>query len=136
MRTDIWAAVRVSLPGNELHDFPRRQISYSSFQALADLLCVDEKTLGMYLGISAETLVKRAKTGLFSVRESTRLDALITVVQSSVELFEGDVEAAATFLRSPSRAFNSKAPLEMLDAGGDASAVIDLIGRLEHGIVV
>lgn len=136
MRTDIWAAVHVSLPGNELHDVPRRQIPHSSFQALADLLCMDEGTLGMYLGISVETLVKTAKTGLFSVPDSTRLDALIAVLQSSVELFEGDVQAAAAFLRSPSRAFNSKAPLEMLDAGGDARAVIDLIGRLEHGIVV
>ncbi|MGE8188351.1 antitoxin Xre/MbcA/ParS toxin-binding domain-containing protein [Pseudomonas sp. NPDC086278] len=136
MRTDIWAVLRVSSPGTEHHDVPRRQISHSSFQALADLLCLDEKTLGMYLGISAETLVKRAKTGLFSVRESTRLDALIAVVQSAVELFEGDVQAGAVFLCSPSRAFNSKAPLEMLNAGGDARAVIDLIGRLEHGIVV
>ena len=136
MSTDIWAALHVSLPGTELHDFPRRQIAQSSFQALADLLCLDEKTLGMYLGISAETLVKRAKTGLFSVHESTRLGALIAVVQSSVELFEGDVQAAAVFLRSPSRAFNSKAPLEMLDAGDDAGAVIGLIRRLEHGIVV
>ncbi|MHC8378493.1 antitoxin Xre/MbcA/ParS toxin-binding domain-containing protein [Pseudomonas sp. MDT1-16] len=136
MRTDIWAALHVSSPGSELHDLPRRQISHSSFQALADLLCLDEETLGMYLGISAETLMKRAKKGFFSVRESTRLDSLIGVVQSSAELFEGDVQAAAAFLRSPSRAFNSKAPLEMLDAGGDAGAVIDLIGRLEHGIVV
>jgi putative toxin-antitoxin system antitoxin component (TIGR02293 family) len=136
MSTDIWAVLHVPLPGTELHDFPCRQIAHSSFQALADLLCMDEKTLGMYLGISAETLVKSAKTGLFSVHESKRLDAQIAVAQSCVELFEGDVQAAAAFLRSPSSALNSKAPLEMLDAGGDAGAVIDLIGRLEHGIVV
>lgn len=77
--------------------------------------------LGMCLGISAKTLGKRAKTGLFSVHESKRLDALIAVVQSSVELFECDVQAAAAFLRSPSRAFNSKAPLEMLNAKGRRS---------------
>ncbi|MGE8189005.1 antitoxin Xre/MbcA/ParS toxin-binding domain-containing protein [Pseudomonas sp. NPDC086278] len=136
MRTDIWAVLHVPLPGSEHHDFLRRQIPHSSFQALADLLCMDQKALGTYLGISDETLIKRAKKGFFSVRESKRLEALIAVVQSSVELFEGDVQAAAAFLRSPSRAFNSKAPLEMLDAGGDAGAIIDLIGRLEHGIVV
>jgi putative toxin-antitoxin system antitoxin component (TIGR02293 family) len=136
MSTDIWAALHVSLPGTELHDFPCRQIAHSSFQALADLLCMDEKALGTYLGISDETLMKRAKTGFFSVRESKRLEALIAVVQSSVELFEGDVQAAAAFLRSPSRAFNSKASLEMLDAGGDAGAIIDLIGGLEQGVVV
>lgn len=135
MRTDIWAALHVSSPGSEVHDFARRQIPLSSFQPLADMLCMDEETLGMYLGISAETLVKRAKTGLFSLRESKRLYALIALLQAASELFGGDTQAAATFLRSPSRSFNSRAPSEMLDARGDASAVIDLIGRLEHGVI-
>ena len=136
LRTDIWAALHLSSPGTEPHDYTRRQIPFASFQSLADLLITDLDMLGMCLGISAKTLGKRAKSGLFSVRESKRLDVLISVVQSSIELFEGDVLAAAAFLRSPSRAFNLKAPLEMLDARGDARAVIDLIGRLEHGIVV
>ena len=107
---------------------------YAPFQSLANILGVDEETLGGGLWISPELLSKRAKTELFSLRESKRLYALIAVVQASCDLFEGDVQAAATFLRSSSWAFNSKSPLEMLLTGGNSSAVIDLIGRLEHGI--
>ena len=134
MRTDIWAALHLSSPGSELHHFARRQIPFSSFQPLADMLCMDKKTLGRCLGISPEILSRRAKTGVFSLREGRRLYALIAVVQACCELFEGDVQAARIFLRSPSRGFNSKTPLEMLITGADSSAVIDLIGRLEHGI--
>lgn len=107
---------------------------YAPFQSLAIMLGVDEETFGGDLRISPELISKRAKTGFFSLRESKRLYALIAVVQASCDLFEGDVQAAATFLRSPSRGFNSKSPLEMLLTGGNSSAVIDLIGRLEHGI--
>ena len=134
MRTDILAALGLLSPGTQHHDLARRRMHYASFQSLADILDVDEKTLGRGLRISPELLSRRAKTGLFSLRESKRLYALIAVVQASCDLFEGDVQAAATFLRSPSRGFNSKSPLEMLLNGGNSSALIDLIGRIEHGI--
>lgn len=66
--------------------------------------------------------------------ESRRLYGLIVALQASCELFEGDVQAARSFLCSPLRCFNSKTPLEMLITEEGTSAVIDLIGRLEHGI--
>lgn len=134
MRTDILAALGLPSPGTQHHDLARRRMDYAPFQSLALMLGVDEETLGGGLRISPELISKRAMTGLFSLRESKRFYALIAVVQACCDLFEGDVQAAATFLRSPSRGFNLKSPLEMLLTGGNSSAVIDLIGRLEHDI--
>jgi putative toxin-antitoxin system antitoxin component (TIGR02293 family) len=118
MRTDISVALGLPSPGTQLHYFACRRMLYAPFQSLANILGVDEETLGRGLWISPELLSKRANTGLFSLRESKRLYALIAVVQASCDLFEGDVQSAATFLRSPSRGFNSKSPLEMLLTGG------------------
>lgn len=135
MRTDILAALGLPSPGTQHHDLACRRMHYASFQSLADILDVDEETLGRGLRISPELLSRRAKARLFSLRESKRFHALIVVVQASCDLFEGDIQAAVTVLRSPSPGFNSKAPLEMLDARGHTGAVIDLIGRLEHCVV-
>lgn len=85
------------------------------------------------MGISSE-LLSNAKTVGFFLCESRRLYGLIVALQASCELFEGDVQTARDFLRSPLRCFNSKTPLEMLITEEGTSAVIDLIGRLEHGI--
>ncbi|WP_150658062.1 antitoxin Xre/MbcA/ParS toxin-binding domain-containing protein [Pseudomonas fluorescens] len=134
MKPDIWVSPHSPSADIEPHDSARGQMPFSSFHHLADMLRMDDETLGMCIKIPPEKLSRRAKTGLFSLRESQCIYALITAVDASCELFEGDVQAAATFLRSPARHFNSKTPLEMLITGGDSSAVIDLIGRLEHGI--
>lgn len=90
--------------------------------------------LGKHMGMSSGLLSNATAEGFFSVCESRRLYGLIVALQASCELFEGDVQAARSFLQSPLRCFNSKAPLEMLITEEGTSAVIDLIGRLEHGI--
>ena len=135
MKTDIWVTVNLPSPSIELHDFVRRRMPFPSFQSLAEMLCIDEELLGKHMGISSELLLNATTVGFFSLCESRRLYGLIVALQASCELFEGDVQAARAFLLSPLRCFNSKAPLEMLITDEGASAVIDLIGQLEHGVL-
>lgn len=134
MKTDIWCSVNLPSPGIELPGVVRRRMPFPSFQLLAEMLCIDEELLGKHMGISSELLSNATVAGFFSVCESRRLYGLIVALQASCELFEGDVQAARSFLQSPLRCFSSKTPLEMLVTEVGASAVIDLIGRLEHGI--
>ncbi len=94
------------------------------------MLCIDEELLGKHKGISSELLSNAMTVGFFSVWESRRLYGLIVALQASCELFEGNVQAARAFLRSPLRCFNSKTSLKMLITEEGASAVVDLIGRL------
>ena len=134
MKTDIWIALRLPLPGTEFHNSIRHKMPYASFDRLADTLFIDGESLGRCLGISPKTLLNGAKTGHFSSRESERLYTLIAVLQASCQLFEGDVQTASRFLISPLRGLNSRAPLEVLRTMGGAGDVVDLIGRLENGI--
>lgn len=134
MKTDIWSTVNLPLSGIELRDVVLRGMPFSSFQSLAEMLCIDEEMLGKHIGISSELLLNATTVGFFSLCESRRLYGLVVALQASCELFEGDVQAAGAFLCSPLGCFNSKTPLEMLITEEGASAVIDLIGRLEHGI--
>lgn len=135
MKIDIWGAVNSPLSGIELRDVVLRGMPFSSFQSLAEMLCIDEEMLGKLIGISSELLLNATTVGFFSLCESRRLYGLVVALQASCELFEGDVQAARDFLRSPLRCFNSKAPLEMLNTEEGASTVIDLIGQLEHGVL-
>lgn len=135
MNTDIWATVNLPSPSIELHDVVGRSMPYPSFQSLSETLCIDEELLGKHMGISSERLSNATTVGFFSLCESRRLYGLIVALHASCELFEGDVQAARAFLLSPLRCFNSKAPLEMLITEEGASAVIDLIGQLEHGVL-
>ncbi|MBM6443441.1 DUF2384 domain-containing protein [Pseudomonas sp. MIL9] len=57
-------------------------------------------------------------------------------MNAAIVLFEGDRCAARQWMRSPVRGVNSRAPLDMIATRVETQAVMDLIGLLEHGVVV
>lgn len=61
--------------------------------------------------------------------------AKIEVYHSVVQLFEGDVEAAQSWLNEPAKALCGNTPLQHLITVEGADEVRDLIGRLEQGVI-
>jgi putative toxin-antitoxin system antitoxin component (TIGR02293 family) len=72
--------------------------------------------------------------GRFAPDESERLLRVSTVFEKAVELFEGDVAGAVTWLTSPRRALGYQTPLAYSRTELGAREVENLIGRLEHGV--
>ena len=58
------------------------------------------------------------------------------LVESAVELFNGNRPAADRWLRSPQRAFGGQVPLHLAATESGARQVHMLIHQLEHGVVV
>jgi putative toxin-antitoxin system antitoxin component (TIGR02293 family) len=61
---------------------------------------------------------------------------VIAVFEKALTLFEDDVTAATEWMSSPARGLGSKRPLDMLRARVETRAFVDLIGRLESGVLV
>jgi putative toxin-antitoxin system antitoxin component (TIGR02293 family) len=51
-------------------------------------------------------------------------------------LFEDGVSAATKWMCSPVRGLGSRRPIDMLCTRVETNAVLDLIGRLERGVLV
>jgi putative toxin-antitoxin system antitoxin component (TIGR02293 family) len=64
------------------------------------------------------------------------LVALIAVFVQGLLLFENDAVAVAQWMNSPILGLGSKRPLEMVGTRVETDAVLDLIGRLEQGVLV
>lgn len=56
------------------------------------------------------------------------------VIHAAERLFEGDQDAARQWLSSSVRDLGEKPPIELLDTEAGAQGVLQLIGRLEHGV--
>ena len=121
--------------GTSLFDLVRTGLPFEFLDRIASLLQIKREVIAKAICVSPSTLARRAKAGLFSTLVSDRLVALITVFQETLTLFEGDVSAAKEWLTSPVRGLGSKRPLEMLGTRVEANAVLDLIGRLERGVL-
>ncbi|MEW6567704.1 MAG: antitoxin Xre/MbcA/ParS toxin-binding domain-containing protein [Chloroflexota bacterium] len=108
--------------------------SYQAFERVRRLLGMPASELAALLQIPQRTLTRRKQAGKLAADESERLLRLSRVVDTAIELFEGEPQPAVEWLQSSNRALGGQVPLEMAKTEIGAREVEDLIGRLEHGI--
>ncbi len=89
--------------------------------------------LAQALGIPQRTLARRKREGILNSEESSKLLRLARVVSRASEVFD-DPAAAVDWLKSPNAALRGNAPLSLLDTDIGAESVLDMLGRIEHGV--
>lgn len=131
----FWQQLGVPARGAQLYAALRAGLPYEVFERLAQYTDLNRSALAIHLGIAPATLQRRLKMRQFNAEESDRLFRLAAVYKAALDLFEGDAEATRRWLAEPVRGLGNYQPLEMLATSAEAQAVLDLIGRLEHGVV-
>lgn len=91
-------------------------------------------TIARAVGIPARTLIRRKQAKRLTPGESDRLYRLAVVFAKAAELFAGDIKAAREWLTKPARGLGHKVPLEFAQTAAGERMVLDLIGRLQHGV--
>lgn len=100
---------------------------------IVDWAKITQNDLRKMSGIPSTTFSRSLKAR-FNAEQSERLVRIIRVIDRTVELFEGDKEAAQKWLNEPNRALSWKVPAELMASETGAYEVLKLITRLEHGV--
>ena len=108
--------------------------SYEVYNNLAALSGLSKKELAKVAVIAPATLQRRARAGKFNRDESDRLYRFAKILKAATDLFEGDMETARMWLRKPARGLGNRKPVDMLATSAETETVMELIGRLEHGV--
>ena len=58
----------------------------------------------------------------------------VKILVAAVGLFDGNEKEALRWLRNPVKALGNKRPVDMLSNDADTQIVLNVIGRLEHGV--
>jgi putative toxin-antitoxin system antitoxin component (TIGR02293 family) len=132
----IWEAIGLPSRGARLHELVHQGIPFELLEQIATLVQMSRADLSHAICVSSTTLARRAKAGRFNTDESDRLVALIAVFEQACSLFENDSAAAANWMSSPVQGLGLKRPIDMLRTRVEANAVLDLIGKLERGVLV
>lgn len=111
----------------------RRGLPARSIEAVAKAVELTQAELSETLAIPERTLIRRKKEGTLSNDESAKLVRLARIVQRATEVF-GDHAGALDWLKSKNRALGQVTPLSLLDTDLGAEAVMDTLGRIEHGV--
>jgi putative toxin-antitoxin system antitoxin component (TIGR02293 family) len=104
------------------------------FNALSRASGLKEGDLARLARIPARTMARRKKEGVFPLEEGERVLRLMRIVERAMELFEGNADEAAGWLKSANPLLEGKSPLEYADTEPGAQLVQQVIGRLEHGV--
>ena len=111
-----------------------RGLAFKSLRTLEAVSGVDALAIASVIGIPERTLARRKTAGRLSPHESERLFRISTVFEKAVELFEGDVPAAVSWLTAPKNALGNHSPLAYSRTDVGAREVENLIGRIEYGV--
>jgi len=111
-------------------------LSYAAFERLKNRLEVTSHELADAALITHRTLARRKKEGRFGPGESDRLVRLSRVFARAIELFEGDVEGARSWLMRPVLGLGNAIPFDMARTEVGSREVEKLIHQLEHGVVI
>lgn len=133
---DIWAALRLPARGTKLYELVHHGLFFELLDQLACLVQISRADLSHAISVSLRALARRAKAGRFNTAESYRLVAFIAVFEQACSLFENDSAAAAKWMSSPVQGLGLKRPIDMLRTRVEANAVLDLVGRLERGVLL
>lgn len=112
----------------------RSGLSASFLDTLRDALDVSETQLADMVGTARQTLVRRKSQGILRRDEGDRAAVVAKVFNRAVAYFDFNRDDAIEWLKHPNPALGGETPLERANTAIGADDVIDLIGRLEHGI--
>jgi putative toxin-antitoxin system antitoxin component (TIGR02293 family) len=109
-------------------------LTFRALESFSSASSIPISEIGDAMQVPERTLARRRVAGRLSAEESEKLLRLSHIFEQAVGLFEGNVEAAVVWLRSPKRELAYKAPLTYARTEIGARQVEDLIGRLEQGV--
>lgn len=118
----------------KLIDYIRKGFKIETVQTLSNNLGLPEKELIQHASISARTFVRRKEEGHLHADESDRIARIGLLFDEVMELFAGDKEKTAYWIKSNKKALAGATPLEYIDTEVGFQEVKELIGRIKHGV--
>ena len=111
----------------------KQGLSTDAFDMLKERLNITDNALSKIVQIPQRTLNRRREKGRLRTDESERILRLAQVFDMAFNVF-GSREKAESWLKKPARGLGGKIPLEYADTDLGAHEVINLLGRIDHGV--
>jgi putative toxin-antitoxin system antitoxin component (TIGR02293 family) len=118
----------------DLVNIIRDGIKPKALDNLAGELHLKDSFLSEYLHMSHRSLQRyREKNKKLPMEISDQLVQIAWVYAHAVEVLD-DRKKAAEWIKRKNRALGNNAPIELMDTSAGINMVLDLLGRIEHGV--
>jgi putative toxin-antitoxin system antitoxin component (TIGR02293 family) len=118
----------------ELMPVIRQGLSPASLESVSRKMDLSPRETGESLGFAKRTLTRRLREKQpLTPEESERVVRLVRVLVQAIEVL-GSLEKARRWLQKSNRALGGEIPLRLLDNDIGGNAVLEELGRIEHGV--
>jgi putative toxin-antitoxin system antitoxin component (TIGR02293 family) len=104
---------------------------------IVDALCreleISRKELARVSGVAERTLNRKIQEGRLNADQSERFYRIAQLLNRAIEVL-GSKESAVRWLKNPRSYFGGKPPLDFADTELGNREVLNLLGRIEHGV--
>lgn len=119
---------------NEMIEKIKDGLPAETVVTLSASLDMSIKSIAELTDIAESTLARRRRTkGKLKANESDRVIRIARLRDRAVDVFE-DENRANQWLKAPLRALDDQSPLKYAESELGAQEVMNLLGRIEHGV--
>jgi putative toxin-antitoxin system antitoxin component (TIGR02293 family) len=111
----------------------KKGLSYRTFERFRRNTSLSFERASHLIDIPRRTMTRRKREGRFLPDESDRLLRASRLFGKTLQLFEGDRDAATEWLTTGQPALGGAMPLDLARSDVGSREVERLVGRLEHG---
>ena len=112
-------------------------VAPGSIHRLAELMSADIGWICRLAGISRHTVARKLRIGApLSISQGARVYGVVQALDAVLSLHEHDTTRAISWLSRPAWGLGGIAPAEVLTTQMGVLAVVDLVGRIRHGVCV
>ena len=117
----------------DLIDLTHRGVTKSALNYFIKYMDISQKQMASLLNITPRTIQKLKPKDLFKPGVSEQILKLAEVFAKGIDVF-GDKRTFKLWLEQPNVALGRKIPIDLLDTRYGSDMVLDILGRIEHGI--
>lgn len=118
----------------DLHDLAINGLSKRVLIRLASNLDMSIRAVSALLNITERTIQRKKENDSLDLATSEQILQVAEVFSRGIEVF-GSEENLKEWMNSANMAMGNKKPLELLKSRYGAQMVLDVIGRIENGII-
>ena len=102
---------------------------------LAELMSTDSGLICRLAGISRSTVARKLRIGApLSISQGARVYGVVQALDAALSLNKNDTAKALSWLNRPAWGLGGVAPAELLKTPMGVQAVVNLVGRIQHGV--
>ncbi|MGL6523065.1 antitoxin Xre/MbcA/ParS toxin-binding domain-containing protein [Aeromonas salmonicida] len=132
---DVFSSLSIPIDALGAHLWIVAGVAPSIIHRVAELMSTDVGLICRLAGISRHTVTRKLRIRApLSISQGARVYGVVQALDAALSLNKNDTAKALSWLNRPAWGLGGMAPATLLNTPMGVQAVVNLVGRIQHGV--